>query len=513
MFRLHLRLVQRVIIIATSVSLFGSISVWISLFIGLQPNRTLPLKQATHDLSSDVSFTGNDASLGSLKKNVESFRKVKHFVYSSPIVKRVFGIRPVQMAKRHRADEDGKQEIMTIAMDEQDSDNDKYIFVFHHYEQFAKTTENFVQLCSIATYGLRTVVEPFVRDSRMCGLTTGWWGEALTPSRLFKPLSLYFDVKAMNELLSRNHYATIRPLTEFRKVCNKTTSDSNLTIVHFLYQDGKKTTKKWFNLSEEDYTNILLQTDKAGWTKCPFIDKGLNISRRIGESVAGRQLCVNAEKITDHKKLESDILQGDKCVVITYWKGFGADRTHFNPKVKLSARAIVHRLPQSNLILKEGELYRKTFLEKSYIGLHVRAERQLSWYSEKSFLHCLDSVVRRVLKLQQKYGINTVFLATDLTQYGSDTLLPNNKNSLKRFEKILMDKLKAKRYSPHQTDPPLMDHGVIAIVEMNILSHSKHLVTLGSGSFQEWVMALFMETNKGQDWTISRLCSKEKKLH
>jgi hypothetical protein len=346
----------------------------------------------------------------------------------------------------------------------------------------------------------------------MCGLTTGWWGEALTPSRLFKPLSLYFNVKAMNEILSQNRYATMRPLTEFKKVCNKTTS--NITVVHFLYRDGKETTKKWFKLSEEDYKNIFLQTNRTGWTECPFIDKGLNISRRIGEMKAGRQLCVNAEKIIDHKEFENDILQGDKCVVITYWKGFGIDRTHFKPKVKLNARAIVHRLRQSNLIIQEGELYRQTFLEKSYIGLHVRSERQLSWYSEKSFLQCLFTVVKQVLKLKQKYAINTVFLATDLTQHGSDTLLPNNKRSLKRFETFLVDKLKPKQYNPHQTHPPLMDHGVIAIVEMNILSHSKHLVTLGSGSFQEWVMAQFMETKKGQaDWTISRVCSKERKLN
>ena len=61
-----------------------------------------------------------------------------------------------------------------------------------------------------------------------------------------------------------------------------------------------------------------------------------------------------------------------------------------------------------------------------------------------------------------------------------------------------------------------MDHGVVAIVEMNILSHSNHLVTLGSGSFQEWVMALFIEKKKDLkqlDWTIARVCSKEKKVH
>ena len=513
MYRLRLRLVQRVIIIATSVSLFGSISVWFSLFTGLelQPYMQLRSNQVTRDLSSDVSFTGDKASSLSLKGNMVTFKRADTSIYSSSIVKRVFGIHPVQIVNRHRADEDGKQEIISIAMDQQEGANDKYIFVFHHYEQFSKTTENFVQLCSIAAYGSRTVVEPFVRDSRMCGLETGWWGEALSPSRRFKPLSLYFDVKAMNELLSRNHYATARPLTEFKKVCNKTTS--NLTIVHFLYEDGKETTKKWFKLSEKDYQNISLQASRKGWTECPFINKGLNISMRIGEVEAGRQLCVNAEKVIDLKQFENYILKGDKCVVITYWKGFGTNRIHLKPMVKLNAREIVHRLRHSNLILQEAELYRRTFLEKSYIALHVRSERQLLWYSDKSFLQCVDAVIRRVLKLKQKYRIKTVFLATDLTQFGSDTLLPNKVKRVKEFERLLMDQLKAKRYSPHQTDPPLMDHGVVAIVEMNILSHSKHLVTLGSGSFQEWVIALFKDTKKRQDWTISRVCSKEKKLH
>ncbi len=152
--------------------------------------------------------------------------------------------------------------------------------------------------------------------------------------------------------------------------------------------------------------------------------------------------------------------------------------------VKLNAREIVHRLRHSNLILQEAELYRRTFLEKSYIALHVRSETSAFYGTRRSlFLQCVDAVIRRVLKLKQKYRIKTVFLATDLTQFGSDTLLPNKVKRVKEFERLLMDQLKAKRYSPHQTDPPLMDHGVVAIVEMNILSHSKHLVTLGSGFF------------------------------
>ena len=519
MYRLHLRLVQRVIIIATSVSLFGSISVWLSLFTGLgeNPFRELRLRHGSdnHDMSPEISFMEDGgAASRSLKRNAVMREETLPLAHSSLIVKRVFGIHPVRIARpRYRADRGGKQDIVSIAMDGHKSENDKYIFVFHHYEQFGKTTENFVQLCAVAAYGSRTVVEPFVRDSRMCGLHNGWWGDALTTSRLFKPLTLYFDVKAMNELLLQNHYATTQPLTEFKAACNKTRS--NITLVHFLYRDGKETTKKWFALSETAYQHIVMQTSDTGWTDCPFLDGGLNISKRLGEMEAGRQLCVNAEKVVDHKQFEDDVLNGDKCVVITYWKGFGMDRAHFKPKVKLNARELVHRLRHSNLILQEAEIYQRTFLDQPYIALHVRSERQLSWYSEKAFQKCVDSVIRAVLKLKQKHGIESVFLATDLTQYGSDTLMSSNPRSRKAFEKRLMDKLRPKRYSPHQTDRSLMDHGVVAIVEMNILSHSEHLVTLGSGSFQEWVMALFVETKKGekQDWTISRVCSKEKKLH
>lgn len=518
MYRLHLRLIQRAIIIATSVSLFGSISVWLSLFTGLelQPYRQLYSKRETHDLSADAQSTDDAAALRRLKNDLAMSLKVQQSLSrSSSIIKRVFDIHPVRIPSRHGADQDGKQEIISVGMNLQESDNNKYMFVFHHYEQFGKTTENFVQLCATAAYGSRLVIEPFVRNSRMCGLRTGWWGEALTPSRLFKPLSLYFDVKAMNELLSQNLYATVRPLAEFKKMCNKTIS--NLTIVHFFYKDGKESTKKWFRLSDSDYESIFLKINRTGWTDCPFIDKGLNISMRLGETKAGRQLCVNAERVIDHKQFENDILKGDKCVVITYWKGFGMDRTHFNPNITtLNSRQFVHKLRPSDLILQEAELYRRTYLEKTFIALHVRSERQLLWYSEKSFLKCVDIVIRIVLKIKQKYGINTVFLATDLTQYGSDTLPSHNQRRLRGFQKLLMDKLNPKRYSPHKTDPSLMDHGVVAIVEMNILSHSKHLVTLGSGSFQEWVMALFKETKKGKeqlDWTISRVCSKEKKLH
>ena len=437
-------------------------------------------------------------------------------------MRNVFGIRP--MSKRYNLDinEGGKKDkgIIQIGLESREHNNHKkYLFIFQHYEQFGKTTENLLQLCSIAAYGGRTVVEPFVRDSRLCGLRTGWWGDSLTRSRLFHPLGLYFDIRIMNERLSHNGYSTLQPLSKFKQACNRT--NANLTLVHFLYSDGKRTTKKWFNLNERQYKHIYSKSKMTGWTSCLVIDKGLNVSQRLGGMRTGRQLCVNAEMVTDHIVFEKQVLKGDKCVVIIHWKGFGTNRTHFKPRVKLPARDIVHQLRHSNFIIQEAELFRRVFLEKPYIGVHVRAERQVLWYSSSALVKCINFVIKAVKGLKQKHKIDRVFLATDLTQYGSDILLPGSSTmhlgkNLNYFEKHLSDGLNPIKYSPNEKEPLLMDHGVVAIVEMNILSHSNHLVTLGSGSFQEWVMALFIENKKDSkqlDWTITRVCSKEKKVH
>lgn len=518
-------LVQRAVVFMTILCLIGSVFSLLRLYAEFDIERQ---GGYTSGKTLQAAFPSEYSRIERLDKEISSLSKgnVKRdqeFQGSSVVVRNVFGIIPISISRRHNShiNDSRKKDngIIPIGMDSRESNNRKrYLFVFHHYEQFGKTTENLIQLCSIAAYGSRTVVEPFVRDSRMCGLQTGWWGESLTKSRLFRPLSLYFDVKMMNELLYQNGYSTMQPLDEFRRSCNKTSA--SLTMVHFLYGDGRETTKKWFSLSEKECQRIYAQSKVTGWIDCPVIDKGLNISQRLGGMKTGRQICVNAERVQDHVMFEENILKGDKCVVLVYWKGFGSNRTHFKPKVKLAARELVHKLPHSSLIIQEAELFRRVFLDKPYIGVHVRSERQIFWYSLDSLLKCINLIIKVIGKLKQKHKIDTVFLATDLTQYGSDTLVHRNSatdldKSLRYFEKHLSDGLNPKKYSPHKKDPLLMDHGVVAIVEMNILSHSDHLVTLGSGSFQEWVMTLFNEKKKHlkQDWTITRVCSKEKKVH
>ena len=95
--------------------------------------------------------------------------------------------------------------------------NHKFLFVLHHYEQLTKTTENLFQLAAVAKQIGRVIVEPFVRDSRMCGLPYGWSGQPRTESRRFYPLAIYFDIKFMNNLLIRSHYARMVKLETFKR--------------------------------------------------------------------------------------------------------------------------------------------------------------------------------------------------------------------------------------------------------------------------------------------------------
>ena len=49
----------------------------------------------------------------------------------------------------------------------------KFIFAFRYYEQLGRATENLLAFCSLAKYGNREVVAPFVNNSRMAGTPYG----------------------------------------------------------------------------------------------------------------------------------------------------------------------------------------------------------------------------------------------------------------------------------------------------------------------------------------------------
>lgn len=399
--------------------------------------------------------------------------------------------------------------------------NLKFLFVLHHYEQLTKTTENLLQLAAVARQIDRVIVEPFVRDSRMCGLPYGWSGQLRAESRRFYPLSLYFDVKFMNDLLKKSHYAQMVKLENFKRECHSNVA--NTTLLHFMYNDGtKEEMRKWYKISTAIYQNIEEATKHSGWCECNFIDRGLDFSDRIGDFQAGRQICIDAKKIKSLQLFKTEILKEDKCVAIIHWRGLGKDRSHFKPEVNIDSRKLVYSLRSSELVMSRANKIVDSIGEE-YISIHIRSERQIQWYGFERLSRCIKALVEKVTKLKQKYKIKKVFLSSDFTRFGSDTLHSFTSqnitltNKIKQIQRFLSKSLKPTTYNPRWDDPLLMDNGVIALTEMNVLIGGSHLMTIGSGTFQQWIVDVFIERKsaaiKQNYWTITRICHKEDKTN
>ncbi|KAJ7321206.1 hypothetical protein OS493_035183 [Desmophyllum pertusum] len=232
--------------------------------------------------------------------------------------------------------------------------------------------------------------------------------------------------------------------------------------------------------------------------------KQSRLSKQIGFKVS-RYVCVDPEVVRTASDLEDKILKGASCVGIVQWRGTGEDRAHFplDPSIRQPLRPIDVEF-NPNLIEMARNFVKNKF-NGDFIGIHVRSERHIERKGVNVTKRCMLKLATRVQESQDAYGVQQVFLASDLTDYGSDTLMNFAGTNYRKSLSVFLHKV---LNYPETFEPNgvLYDTGAAAIVEMNILSMATRLFTLGGGNFQEWAVGIFQKRHNNEQARVHRMC-------
>ena len=377
----------------------------------------------------------------------------------------------------------------------------KYLFALRYYEQLAGATKNLIDFAALGKHFNREIVMPFVNNSRMNGIPFKTMQKALKYT--FSNLSRYFDIKHLNSTLAERGYA---PLAHFHDFINDCKSGLD-AVVHFVYNDtfSANDAKNWFGVSPKRWDEIRKQlVVNGGFGDCEFLRKS-GIERLLGGVAVKKYVCIDPEIIRTAKEIEHAVFKEQRCIGIIQWKGTGNRRTHF-PVPK----SVFQQLRPSDVRLNRRlNKIAKDFVDKSikqpFLAVHIRSERQLAWRGIDKFLKCTNTLTKKVFKRKKVFQIKSVFLATDLPAYGSDTF-----QSAKSRERSLANRYVLDAFKQPLTFSPevygIHDKGEISIIEMNILRLGESLYTLGGGKFQDWIVDLFLAQNTEDRSLVHRVC-------
>ena len=374
----------------------------------------------------------------------------------------------------------------------------KYVYVVRPYwEQMTQSMWSVLTLVVQGSFSGRSVVAPMVKDSRF--KTSGY------------PIDYYFDRKHLRDVLESQGHPDIVDPEEFHKKCRPNNHD--YTTVHFLYHQEKAEiyTKKIFKLDDETYSKISLEAGTKGWTNCSFI------RRLTKQSPRSKMFCVDTTIVTDWKIFERDVIKSPKCLSIVIWRGVGGPyRARFNEtRVAYSSLDLSLSLKPSPVVMEQVEKFKRKFLASKYIGVQIRGEHVAIDHGLAGLeqcIHLLGNVLRLVKKL---FDVDKVFVATDMSKFGSRSW----KNSVKRdnitektilrLQHLVLSVTNGVTFEQVADNGVPIDRGLVALIEMSLVSQAQRLLTIGHGSFHTFVTSKFLEFHRDEPpvtWSLVKLC-------
>ena len=375
----------------------------------------------------------------------------------------------------------------------------KYAYVvLPYWEQLSQSMGSVLALVVQASSSRRSVVAPMVRNSHF--ITIGGF-----------PIDYYFDRKYMKDILLSQGHPDMVDAKEFHNECSP--DDPNYTTVHFLYDQQKAVgfTKKISKLDDKTYSDMRLEAKRKGWTKCSFIQ---NITK---QSPRSKMFCVDTTVVTDWKIFERDVIESPKCLSIVLWRGVGSSfRARFNEsRHRYSSEDLFFALKPSDVVMEEVKKFQRKFLASKYVAVQIRGEHVAIEHGLARLEQCIH-LLGYVLKLVKKlFDVDKVFVATDMSRIGSGSWKDSVKRdkitgeTLPRLQNLVLSVTKATAFEPTTDDGKAIDRGLVALIEMSLVTQARSLLTVGHGGYHEFITSKFLDFHRNEPpttWSLVKLC-------
>ena len=380
-----------------------------------------------------------------------------------------------------------------------------YVISIGYWEQLTMATDSLCELVNLARGWQSRVVTPFTHNSELYGLpSTG----------LTKPLSLYYDMKQLNNDLYCNKYRLppLAPFDEFiqhanRRIILVQTVQSNPKSSSFLnkFPEGNK------YMNCEKYEKIKTIASK--------LLERLNTETKKHKSRPfrfGRACCINTKTV-----IKSPLEIAEACgfsnttrisIIFQYWPGYNGPGVRHSPERLSVADTPLFKAPSSdtdvyptsqaiinNATAFVNDLSCSTDTNGQFMAVHFRTDKlQYSGYTSKTFQACFNEAQLLLNDLERNCSncTNKCYrYFVDFGEFGSHSF------RIKGGQKMTIETFKQNNIKPVHYDPRkyggVLDSGFVGKVEQLAMAHSSVLILVGRGGYQDQILKIFKELGRG----------------
>ena len=437
-----------------------------------------------HQRSSNIEYKGGELLTGRVRKFsnfIAELNSSEHRQFDSGVLNFSYAYDHIDMEQVFTKEFSGYD---SLPANKTASYPGGYIFVLSVGQELSQCTIHLLELCLYAATSHRKVVTPRMSNGgmRIGGL----------------PFGEFFDVPRLNKQLLRFGYSELATEDEFKSNCE---NQRKKVLVVFYDKPESRGSPQAFHAAFRDKLDMYEKVKKAGWLNCTQyiteIPKTFEKDRNNAD-----YFCMDGNLFgADVELFNQKVLGDSKCVFINSWVQLY--NVHWNRLIPAGApyayKILYWFLDPSREIIDEANAFRDMRIQRPYVAIHIRGVK----FKNHSFVEpCFDVALEFVNALRRTRKVKTLFLSTDMSQFGGIT------NKDKNSHQLFAEKSGAVIYDPNVAKRlKRIDRWKVSLTEARLLTQSDHLITLGQGSFGNFIRNRYLwEHRNKQNWTFSKLC-------